>query len=297
MKMVTNFLHDQIRQFKQKRAINAFDIAILLRLFATLNTCGIPIIQSCEVLETCQEKKALQHLLYSIKKEIMSGKTLFSALTQHPLHFDHFTCHLIHIGEQTGKLNIILNTLAKDKEKSLALRKKIIQALFYPCTLLISAIIMTFLMLLLVIPHFADLFQSSSTQLSLLTRIIFFTSLKIQHDGWLFFIAIALGTAFIFYYYGTAKIKKLFVNFLFYLPLIQSVLHKSLLTRFLINLKFALSARIPITEALKLASQGLTQPLFIKNIRELRIKIAAGLTLHEAMQTLPIFPPIAFRKV
>ena len=149
------------------------DIAILFRQFSTLIVSGIPIIQSLEILGSSQEKKSLQLLLQAIKKELLSGKNLSSSLRRHIKYFDELTCQLIKIGEQTGKLNIVLDHIASHQEKTLLLHRQIKQILFYPCFIFITALIMSCCLFIFVIPQFAEMFQDIKEPLPVLTQGIF----------------------------------------------------------------------------------------------------------------------------
>src|SRR5207249_1828829 len=93
---------------KQKQRITIFDITVFLRQFATLISAGIPITQSCDILEKSQQKAAMRLLIYLIRREILAGKNLFYCLQRYPCYFDELTCQLIRIGEHTGKLEIML---------------------------------------------------------------------------------------------------------------------------------------------------------------------------------------------
>src|SRR5579872_5667623 len=124
---------------KQKRRITSFDITLFLRQFATLLTAGIPMLHCCEMLEKSQIKIAMRLLIYSIKRELLSGKDFYSSLRCHERYFDTLTCQLIKIGEHTGKLDITLQMIADEHEKQMVFSKRIKQALFYPCIISIAA--------------------------------------------------------------------------------------------------------------------------------------------------------------
>src|SRR3990167_4584331 len=100
-----------LAQLKQNSRINNVDIIIFLRQLATLISAGIPIMQSCDILATTQEKKSLRKLIYSIRWHIAAGKALSYSLTLHHHYFDDLTCQLIKIGEHTGKLDEMLDIL------------------------------------------------------------------------------------------------------------------------------------------------------------------------------------------
>lgn len=270
------------------------DIAILLRQFATLISAGIPIVKSCDILEKSQEKLALKKMIYQIKQQISAGKSLSSALKSHQ-HFNELTRHLILIGEQTGKLDDMLLMIAEHHEKQLAFKKQLQQILFYPIFIFICALIMTFGMLIFVIPHFVDLFHDMNNKLPLLTQCIFYLSNALRQS--LVLIIFLFGLMMGVIYFKWDSLKKYSFKHLHKLPGIKSFLQKILLTRFARNLAITLSAGIPITEALSLTSNTFHLTNFSTTILKLRSQICSGKQLYQAMELSHAFPLIMVQMI
>lgn len=280
-----------------KQGITTADIAIFLRQFATLISAGIPLIQSCEILEKSQEKAACRTLIYSIKREILTGKTLFYCLSQHPNQFDKLTCHLIQMGEHTGKLEQMLMLIAHHHEKKIAFKKRIKQALFYPCLIAIMAFIVTICMLLFIIPHFAALFHETQTSLPFLTICIFSLSESLQHHLGLvagFFLASA-----IYLYYGLRhqRLHLRVLQLLIQLPLVKPCANKIIFARFARHLAITFSAGLSITDSLSLIAHTTGQVTFANIIHRLSYHIQSGMPLHQAMVILAYFPPFMTQMV
>jgi len=286
-----------LHTFKQKRGITDFDIAVFLRQMATLITAGIPLIKSCDILEKSQVKTALQLLIYSIKREILTGKDLFFSLRHHHHYFDEMTCQLIKIGEHTGKLDTMLCMIASHKEKKLAFKRQVKQALFYPCMITITTIIVTLCMFIFVIPRFAELFHDSQIHLPLLTTWIFFLSSKLQQHTYFIFAPILFIVLVILSSKLSSSLKKNITLFLIKSPIINTCVQKVILARFARNVAITFAAGMPITEALRLAMNASGHSEFAGLASTLRNKINSGLQLHQAMQTLSYFPDMMIQMV
>lgn len=275
---------------KQKSRITSFDITIFLRQFATLLTAGIPILRCCEMLEKSQVKISMRVLIYSIKRELLSGKDLYSSLYYHQQYFDALTCQLIKIGEHTGKLDITLQMIADEHEKQLAFVKRIKQALFYPCIISVMALVITTSMFLFVIPRFAELFTDTHVPLPTLTLWLFSLSLMLKKHCILLFLPA------IFILLILIK-KNILLRYFSKLPLIHPFLQKIILARFARHLAMTFSAGIPVMSALKLMMHSHTSMEFTQAIIHLRTRMNTGLQLHQAMQTLPYFPDLMVQMV
>lgn len=286
-----------VRRIKQREHINAFDITLFLRQFATLVSAGIPIIQGCDILEKSQEKTALRLLIYTIKREVLSGKTLASSLSEHPVYFDALTSQLVQIGEHTGKLELMLSRIAVHQEKQLAFKKRIKQALFYPSLITFTALVVTLGLLLFVIPRFADLFHDMHEKLPALTVAIFYLSAKLQQSVWLLLPGVLLGIVLLWRLYQRGEMKTRLQQGLCRLPFIKLSLRKILLARFARNLAITFAAGLSLTDGLTLTAQACGSPDFALTLYALRRHLLTGKQLHHAMEALPDFPPLMIQMI
>lgn len=284
-------------KIKQKRRINALDITVFLRQLATLVTAGIPLLHCFEILEKSQVKIALRLLIFTIKRELLSGKNLHACLQHHPQYFEVITCQLIKIGEHAGKLDITLNMIAEEHEKFVAFKKRIKQALLYPCIIAVTSLIVTLSMFLFVIPRFAELFADTHISLPPLTRFLFYLSAILQQYNYV----LCLPFIFITFIFLPAKqsvqLKKAILKKILKLPLIQPMMQKMLLARLARNLAMTFSAGISITDALTLMMNSNANQEFSHVMMKLRAKINSGLQLHQAMQSLSYFPDLMIQMV
>lgn len=281
---------------KLKQGLTLTDKVIFLRQFATLLTAGVPLIQSCDLLERSQSKTALRLLIYSVKRDIISGKSLFQSLAPHHF-FDALTLQLIHLGECTGQLDKMLVTIAKHQEKNLALKKQIQHALFYPSFIALAAIGMTLSLLIFIVPRFADLFHDIQGTLPFLTRYVFYLSGFLQRYGLFLLFS---GLLFSYVVYRTMiipSIKQALRQGISRLPFIKSYAHKIVLAQFTRNLAITINAGLPLIDALSLAASPCHNTALNLLITMLRNKVKTGLQLHQAMSVFPFFPLLMVQMV
>lgn len=295
--LLKNWQYNIKNQFKMEQKINQFDIVIFLRQLATLLNAGVPIIESCQILEESQEKPLLCLLIYALKQEILSGKSLQDCFSLFPHYFNSLVCQLIQIGEHTGKLDFVFESIAILEEKNMLFLKRIKQILFYPCLVTLISLLITFSMFIFVIPRFSELFHESGLSLSWSTKIIFFLSHWLcQMITPLFTILILLlpliflmRTHLVGYF---SNIKKILIK----LPIIAPLMQKIYLARFIKNLSVTLNAGIPIREALKLSNEQ-TQIHLPFDLNQLMLMINRGQSLHFAMNSMTCFPHLIVQMV
>lgn len=302
--MKNNFITELLLQSKEKlnalrnkQSITTFDVTVFLRQFATLMTAGIPLVQCCDILEKSQEKPALRLMIYHLKRDILSGQTLFTSMQRHSQYFSATTCQLIKIGEHTGKLDHLLNNIANDQEKSWAMKKQIKNALFYPCFITIIAFIITCSMFIFVVPRFAELFHDMQAKLPTLTLWIFYFSAQLSAHYFVIITIIILSLALLHYYRRIIFNHTYFRQFLFSVPYSKSIYHKIILARFSRQLALTFSAGMSIVDALKLTAESALDLQFSLSILVLRRNMMAGFSLHRAMEPLPYFSQLMLQMV
>lgn len=275
-----------MKAFKNKR-ISKWDIALFFRQFAALIHAGIPIINACTILEADQHS-ALRTLINRIKYNLLSGKPLSTCLRSHPQYFDELIYQLVLISEHTGKLDTVLQMIAKHLEQQLLFREKIRRAMFYPCTVAIIGIIITLMMIIFIVPRFAVLFHDLPGELPFISQVIFQFSALASRILWLPPILAAIA-----YYVLRKKQVSVFNK----LPVIKNLWRQIHITRFARQLGITLNAGIPITSAINLAQPPHHDPLFTNSIHQLSRLVRSGVPLYRAMQSFDIFPSMLTQMV
>lgn len=285
------------RLIAKNRAITPFDINIFLRQLATLITAGIPIINSFDLLERSQSKKRMRLLIYTIRRDLLTGRSLYHGFKHHPNHFDALTCQMVKIGEHTGQLDTILKSIANEQERTIAMKSKFQQAFFYPTIIVIFGFITSIGLFLFVIPKFCDLFQGTQTHLPMLTRCIFRLATWLQHSIVMIMILLFVSSLVLLCLNKPLRIGMRFKQGVQRLPLLKLLIHKIALVRFNRNLGLTFAAGIPITTALQLLDNDCHNPTWSQTLRALYRKINGGERLYQAMESSADFPPLMIHMI
>lgn len=295
MKPKTHIQKKQNDFFNKK--ILPIDIILFFRQLSTLILAGIPITQAIHILGQNPEQTRLLLILNTLKENIASGKELAVGLRKFPRHFDEMTCSLIQAGEKSGTLDTMLDRIAQHKEKVAHLKSSIKQALFYPCMVLIVAVIVTLVMLTFIVPRFAELFQTMHGTLPAFTRGVIFLATIVRHSAGIFVLLLIAGWLLFFHAKKSPRGRKNIDGFILTLPIIGTPIKKIILTRFARNLATLLAAGIPITEALRTMTHSTGNSIYAHSIQKLAINISIGKQLHFAMQTDKLFPALMLQMV
>ena len=147
------------------KKIQPADIAIFTRQLATMMKAGVPLVQAFDIVAEGTDHEKMRELILTVRTDVSSGTGLAGALEKHPLHFDDLFCSLVASGENSGTLEVMLDRVATYKEKTEALKAKIKKAMTYPIATILVAIVVTGILLVKVVPQFAETFQSFGSDL------------------------------------------------------------------------------------------------------------------------------------
>ncbi len=277
--------------------IYAVDVALFLRQLGTLTSAGIPLAQACSTLETSHQNSAVKSLITAIRTEIENGLAFSAQLQKFPRYFDTFICELIKLGEKTGKFDHVLLQAAAYKEKNLALKKQIKQALLYPAIISSVAMSVTFIMLIFILPRFTVLFDSAHQELPAFTRFVLNISLCIKKYYYLGIIPLLSLISFWYALKKSSLLQKKIDRWILKVPIFGKMINKTLLARLARNLALTYSTGMPIIDSLKMLSLNSGNSAHIQSIHQLHVAIDSGLPIHTAMQQIPLFPTLLIQMV
>jgi type IV pilus assembly protein PilC len=279
---IKNLLHQRISKTQ---------IALFFRQLATLLQADIPIINSLSILRENKNNKPLHILITTLTHEITEGHTLAQCLSKFPRYFDHLSCHLIRVGEQSGTLVAMLQRIAFHKEKVLVIKNKIKQTLFYPCIILLVSLVTSTIMLVVVIPRFAELFQSMHGTLPAFTNGVIHLSHLLRQYCWLLLFPISGVILFWHRYVHSIKLQSATESFILNIPSVNQLYSKIILARLSRSLATTFAAGVPISESLPTIATTTESPIYRAAILRLRAQITKGQQLHQAMRKFTHFPP------
>jgi type IV pilus assembly protein PilC len=273
------------------------DIVIFTRQLTTMIDAGLPIVQSLDILAQQSENKTFSKTIRQIKQDVEGGTTFGDALRKHPKQFDDLYTNMVDAGEIGGILDTILARLSGYMEKAIKLKSKIKGAMIYPVSIVAVAVIVTSILLIFVIPTFADMFSSFGKALPLPTQIAM--NLSYVTIAYLKYI-IAFWVAVFFairMWYRTEKGRYAIDGFLLKLPIFGDLFRKAAVARFTRTLSTLISSGVPILDSLYITGKTAGNKVVEKVILGARQSISEGRTLTEPLTESQVFPPMVCQMI
>ena len=283
----------------KEKAITTKDIAVFSRQLATMMKAGVPMVQAFDIVGQGHSNPSMGKLIMQIKVDVEAGGTLASALSKHPVYFDELFISLVDAGEQSGALETLLDKVATYKEKTEALKAKIKKAMTYPIAVLVVAVVVSAILLIFVVPTFAEMFAGFGAELPAFTLFVVGLSDILVDNVWLF-IAVIAGAV---YGFKQAKLRsKAFRDSLdrlaLKLPAFGLLTTNSAIARFSRTLATMFAAGVPLVEAMVSVAGATGNSVYSKAILQVRDDIASGTTLQASLsQNKELFPNMLIQMV
>lgn len=275
------------------KAIQPADIAVFTRQLATMMKAGVPLVQSFELVADGLENLNMKKIVLGVRDEVSGGGSFGGALRKYPKYFDDLFCSLVESGEQSGSLETMLDRVATYKEKTEALKKKIKKALTYPIAVLVVAFAVTGLLLVKVVPVFAETFSSFGANLPAFTLFVLNLS-KLAQAYWLpvLGVAVAGGIAFSKAKENSQTFADAVDRFTLKVPIIGMIVNEAVIARMARTLSTTFSAGVPLVEALDSVSGAAGNALYRDAIKRVRDEVTGGTMINVAFRSAGIFPTL-----
>jgi type IV pilus assembly protein PilC len=269
------------------------EFAAFIRQMSVMQAAGIPTVQALNVLSETVENRGFGRALANIRSKVESGQSFTEALKSYPAIFDRIFINLVAAGEISGSLDKILDRLAHYYEKSSKLRRKIVSAMTYPGFMLILMVVIVSVMLMFVVPTFAEMFQSNGQELPGPTQMVLKISNLIRDYWWAYLGSIGLAVAGVVYAAKNEAARAVIDPLLVKVPLIGPLVAKVAIARFARTFGTLIQSGVPILEALDITARVAGNVAVEKTLLNIKVEVSQGNSISAPLMRSNLFPKMA----
>lgn len=290
---------DEVRPsfFSVGGRVKMVDLTAFCRQFSIMLNSGMSIVQTLDVLKAQDYDRFFKSILESVYEDVKTGVMLSDALAKHKKVFPNFFKSMIKVGEASGKLDVVMISLADYYDNDAALKKKTKGALAYPVMLLMMTIGIVVLMMLFVVPTFKDTLNDMNVEMPPLTQAIADLSDFIKLEWKKILVVIGSLVALIFLYSRTEKGKYTFDTLAINFPLLKTINIAKITARFARGFSLLLSSGMDIIEAMEEISAVIGNRNVEKRFKQAIEDVRQGMTLTMAFESYKLFPDILIQMV
>lgn len=281
----------------RRRGAGQGQMALLTRQLATLVGAGLPIDESLDALTEQAAGERQRAQLLTLRSRVMEGASLAQAMGDFPATFGETYRASVAAGEQSGRLDNVLERLADHAEAGDALRQRIFAALAYPVLLAVVALLVVAGLLTYVVPQIVDVFVNLHQSLPWPTRALMALSSFVHHWGWLLVVVAAVIVVAITIALRNDAIRMAWQRRVLRLPLAGRLVRAANTARATRTLAMLASSAVPLLDALGIAAGVVPNLPMREALRGAAAKVREGGSFSRALADSGQFPPVALRLI
>jgi len=268
------------------------ELAIFTQQLSSLLTAGLPLVQTLEALQDQTEDPIFRIIIRDVRLEISSGTSFSTAVKLFPRSFNSLFISMVEAGEASGNLAEILSKVASYFESTVKLTKKVKSAMTYPIAVIGLAVVLVNVLIMFVIPVFADMFADFGAKLPLPTQMLIDLS-KFMGSYWWAIGLVAVGIFYTINKYvatpvGRAHKDKLLLK----APIFGPLVHKIALSRFCRTYATLVRSGVPILRTLEIVAAASNKVQIEAACEDIAKHVSQGGQVSEVLGTNPFFPPM-----
>jgi len=204
---------------------------------------------------------------------------------------------MIRAGETSGRLGESLDRFVTLADRELRSRQRVTEATRYPKIVIFSVIIAFAVLLVFVIPRFAQIFAQFKTPLPLPTRMMIGINNLVHNYWYLLLSAIVLIPILLKRYIKTEKGRIFWDRLKMRIPVFGRLFLIAGLSRFAHTFVMLNKSGIPILQTLEITSSTVNNVILSQSIEEINRKVREGISLADARKESGKFTPLVIQMV
>lgn len=288
-----------LKQIKDIWPVSKEEIVVFFKQLSAMYQAGIPLVSSIGGIAKSQEEGKFKEALKMVFRDLLMGELFSKALTKHKAIFSGIELGMIKVGEETGKLDKIIERIVAHKEKDLILINKVKAALIYPLVVFIGSVILVFVLMNFLFVNLLETISQFGLPIPFSTLLLlnFARLLKNPILFVLLLVIVFLVGNIIKKYIDTPQGKENRDALFLKLPLVGKIVQKIVSARFCRALGALYDSGISIILALPAAAEVTGNYALVKEIRERLDVVKGGTIIALGIFSSPIFPPLVGRMV
>lgn len=268
------------------------ELAIFTQQLCSLLTAGLPLVQCLEALQDQSEDQVFRIVIRDVRAEISSGNSFSDSVKKFPRAFNTLFISMVEAGEASGALSEILGKVAEYFESSVRLTKKVKSAMTYPIAVIGLAVALVNVLLIFVIPVFADMFADFGAKLPAPTQFLIDLSDFLKA----YILHIIAGCVVMWFIFkkiiATPKGRDIKDRVLVKAPIFGNLIHKIAPSRFCRTYATLVRSGVPILRTLEIVSSASNKVQIEGACLEIAKHVSQGGQVSEVLASNTFFPPM-----
>jgi general secretion pathway protein F len=275
-----------------RRGLSTLDLALLTRQLATLLKSGLPLEESLQAVAEQTEKPRVQRIVLGVRGKVVEGHPLADGLKDFPAAFPEIYRATVSAGEQSGKLDSVLERLSDYTESRQVMGQQVSNALVYPIVLMVLSFAIVSFLLAYVVPQVVAVFESGHQELPFATRLLIGMS-DLVRLYWVYaVIVIAVATWGFLRWLKSPEARLRFDRFMLRVPLAGKLIRGVNTARFSRTFSILTASAVPVLEALRISAEVVNSLPMKRAVEEAALRVREGAPIGKSLAARKVFPPM-----
>jgi type IV pilus assembly protein PilC len=274
------------------KTVNLEKFLIFNQQFVTLVRAGLPILKSLDLLADRLTDEKLGRHIKAVRDEVRTGTVLSDAFARQNV-FPAIYVTSILAGEKSGSLVEVLERYIAYQKLTLAVRKKLLVSLLYPCVLICLVIALIVFLVTYVVPNFAALYNSMDARLPAATQILIAIGTTARNYVLAGAAALVLAGLGVYWWSKRESSRETLDKIKMRTPVLGEVWTKYQVGQLSRILSTLLIGGIPLVSALETSGRSLGTVLLKKAMDKTAVLVREGKSLSAALELTGIVPDLA----
>ncbi len=281
---------------KAKRTLTQAEITTFCSQTAMLIQAGITPVESMSILLSDMKNDQGKEILQGIWDVCKKGTSFHEALESVGV-FPDYCLRLIALGEESGKLDSCLQSLALYYEKESNIRRNIKQAVSYPLIMIVMMFVVIYVLMSRVLPIFSQVFAELGSDMGGLAASLMNLGNTLNRYSGVLLVLICAALILYFAFTRIPALKRLNTRFLNWFPPTRGFFEKYACQRFASGLAMTFSSGIDTYTSLDMVAELVGNARMHEQILACKERLRKGDNLSEALVDSQIFSNVHSRMV
>jgi general secretion pathway protein F len=279
------------------RRIRPGELSAMTRQLSILLGSGITLVASLEALILQITNPLFKKVLAQVKESVNEGNSLAFSLSQHPKVFSQIYINMVHAGEASGTLDLVLDRLSELSEHQQALRARFKAAMAYPVFMFFIGTLILLFLITFIVPNITKIFSDMHQTLPLPTLALIGISSFLKSFWWLILLVFGGAIFLVKKLMETQRGKYIWDEAKLRIPVFGTVNMKIAIARFGRTLGTLLQNGVPLLSALPIVRNIVNNTLVAEAIDNAAEQIESGESLATPLSQNRWFPPIVIQMI
>jgi type IV pilus assembly protein PilC len=275
-----------------RKQVNLEKFLIFNQQFVTLVRAGLPILKGLDLLADRLTDEKLGRHVKAVRDEVKTGTVLSDAFAKQNVFPPIYVTSVL-AGEKSGALVEVLERYITYQKLTMAVRKKLIVSLLYPCVLLILVAALIVFLVTYVVPSFAALYTSMEAKLPAATQLLIAVGTTARSYVLVGFGALIVAAITAYFWSKRESSQETLDRWKMHTPLVGEIWTKYQVAQLARVLGTLLVGGIPLVQALETTGRSLGTVLLKKALDKTSVQVREGKTLSASLSSTGIIPALA----